>query len=204
MQSSLLSGRSGLFGVLWRQPVSLYGITGEDLLDCFYSFTVSQNHLVTLYMFHRTRVPPLTLKLQEGKWKIPELKMECVENRIHIGEIIIYILRHLSDAIVTFSNSYTHWCWWLPCKVSTRTSGAVWGSASCPRTLGHGELNQQHSGNKMLALSLIHIFWLVKITWTQQSNECKTVTIIKQFLFCTVYFAALKFAWLWFPLWVLS
>ena len=32
-----------------------------------------------------------------------------------------------------------HCCTKLPCKVPTSTSGAVWGSISCPRTLRHAD-----------------------------------------------------------------
>ena len=37
------------------------------------------------------------------------------------------------------SNSYIHSGWWLPCKVPTSTSGAVWGSVSCPKTLVYAD-----------------------------------------------------------------
>ena len=35
---------------------------------------------------------------------------------------------------LTVIHTFIHWWRWLPCKVPTSTSGAVWGSVSCPRT----------------------------------------------------------------------
>ena len=48
--------------------------------------------------------------------------------------------------------------WWrLPCKVPASTSGAVWGSVSCPRTLLYADQgNQQPPQNNMLAQPLSH------------------------------------------------
>ena len=40
-------------------------------------------------------------------------------------------------------HTFTHWWCCLPCKVPTSTSGAVWDSVSCPRTLQHAD-----QGNK--------------------------------------------------------
>ena len=36
-------------------------------------------------------------------------------------------------------HTYIHWWWQLPCKVLTSTSGAVWSSVSCPKTLRHAD-----------------------------------------------------------------
>ena len=73
---------------------------------------------------------------------------------LHLGH-----LAHQSKA--TYSNLYTfiHWWRWLPCKVLTSTSGTVWSSVSCPRTLWHadqGNRNQQPSDKKTLLLPLSH------------------------------------------------
>ena len=38
---------------------------------------------------------------------------------------------------LTVIHTFIHWCRWLPCKTST--SGAVWGSVSCPRTLWYAD-----------------------------------------------------------------
>ena len=56
----------------------------------------------------------------------------------------------------TYSNSYIHWWRWLQWKVLTSTSGAVWGSVSCPRTLWHAYQRNQTSDIPMLALHLNH------------------------------------------------
>ena len=40
---------------------------------------------------------------------------------------------------LTVIRTFIHWWWWLPCKVPTSTSGGVWGSVSCPRTLRHAD-----------------------------------------------------------------
>ena len=43
------------------------------------------------------------------------------------------------------SASFIHWWRWLPCKVPTSTSGAVWGSVSCPWMLWHADQGNQTS-----------------------------------------------------------
>ena len=43
-----------------------------------------------------------------------------------------------------FIQTFIHWWRWLPCKVPTSTSGAVWGSVSCPKTL-HADQGDQTS-----------------------------------------------------------
>ena len=76
--------------------------------DCFYSFMVSQNHLVTLHMFHRTRFPRLTLAPQEGNWNTRMKDWMWREVDSYQWNHYIYILKHLSDAVVTYSNSYIY------------------------------------------------------------------------------------------------
>ena len=44
-------------------------------------------------------------------------------------------IRRFYPKPLTVINTLIHWWWWLPCEVLTSTSGAVWGSVSCPRTL---------------------------------------------------------------------
>ena len=59
-------------------------------------------------------------------------------------------LQHLSLWILlskeTYSDLFTHWWWWLPCKVLTSTSGAVWGSVQAH--IRPVESNQWPSNNK--------------------------------------------------------
>ena len=43
---------------------------------------------------------------------------------------------------LTVIHTFIHWWRWLPCKVPTSTSGAVWGWVSCPRTLRHADPDQ--------------------------------------------------------------
>ena len=42
-------------------------------------------------------------------------------------------------------HAFVYWWRWLPCKLPTSTSGAVWGSASCPRTLRHADQGNRTS-----------------------------------------------------------
>ena len=55
------------------------------------------------------------------------------------------------------SNSCMRWWRWLPCKVLTSTSGAVWGSVSCPKTLadqGNPWATDTHNHHT-------HFFWAI-------------------------------------------
>ena len=55
-------------------------------------------------------------------------------------------VRGLADAFVQFELVlHTVWWRWLPWKVPTSTSEAVWGSVSCPRTLWHADQGNQTS-----------------------------------------------------------
>ena len=47
------------------------------------------------------------------------------------------------EAAFTVIHTFIRWWWWLPCTVSTSSSGAVWGSVSCPRTLWHTDQGNQ-------------------------------------------------------------
>ena len=55
----------------------------------------------------------------------------------------VEISQHLNFWLskATYGDSYIHkfllWWWWLQCEMPTSTSGAVWSSASCSRTLWH-------------------------------------------------------------------
>ena len=52
----------------------------------------------------------------------------------------LFKFRHLlfvQSDIQLFIHTFIHWWWWLPCKVPASTSGAVWGSVSCPRIPRH-------------------------------------------------------------------
>ena len=51
----------------------------------------------------------------------------------------------LFDQQFQMSASFIHWWRWLPCKVPTSTSGAVWGSVSCPWMLWHADQGNQTS-----------------------------------------------------------
>ena len=58
-----------------------------------------------------------------------------------------------------FIHAFIHWWRWLPCKVPSSASGAVWGFSILPKntsTCRPGESNQLPSDNKMLALPLSH------------------------------------------------
>ena len=54
-------------------------------------------------------------------------------------------IRPFSPKWFTVIHTFMHWWWWLPCKVLTSTSGAVWGSVSCPRTLLHADQENRTS-----------------------------------------------------------
>ena len=59
---------------------------------------------------------------------------------------------------------YTYWWQWLPCKMPTSTSVAVWGSVSCPRT---GERRNQ-SNNLSDSKTLSHRVKLVQTMLDQR------------------------------------
>ena len=61
-----------------------------------------------------------------------------------IKQIVFFLKLHLDKTVLTVI--HIHWRRWLPCKVPTSTSGAVWGSVSCPRTLRHADQGNQTSG----------------------------------------------------------
>ena len=56
-----------------------------------------------------------------------------------------YILGSLADLDKVTDRKFMHWWRWLPCKVETSTSGAVWGSLTCPRRLRHADQGNQTS-----------------------------------------------------------
>ena len=72
---------------------------------------------------------------------------------------LLFTFRAFSSNLHQFIHTFIHWWQWLPCKVLTSTSGTVWSSVSCPRTLWHadqGNQKQRPSDNKTLALPLSH------------------------------------------------
>ena len=76
-----------------------------------------------------------------------------------------------------------HWWWWLPCKVLTSTSGAVWGSVSWPRTLRH--LDQ---GNWTSYLLITRWSPWVKVSWDPDSGKlaCRVEGVLK-LTYCSRY-----------------
>ena len=111
--------------------------------------------------------------LQSPKPSIPNM---LVWYRIRQGTLTFrsYIRCSLSKA--TYSNSYIHsfihWWWWLPCKVPTRTSGAVWGSVSWPRTLRHAD-----QGNPTRDLPITRC-WLHP--WATAAPLSRTIVLMPQ------------------------
>ena len=78
--------------------------------------------------------------------------------------IYIHILGHSADAFVRsnlqkFRHTFIHRWRWLQRKVPTSTSGAVWGSVSCPRPLRHADQGNQTSSH------LITTRWLPCAPW---------------------------------------
>ena len=78
--------------------------------------------------------------------------------------IYIHILGHSADAFVRsnlqkFRHTFIHRWPWLQRKVPTSTSGAVWGSVSCPRPLRHADQGNQTSSH------LITTRWLPCAPW---------------------------------------
>ena len=80
------------------------------------------------------------------KRRVIQLWACCV---IKIITFLLRILRkqctviHFCPKRLTVIHTYIHW--WLPCKVQTSTSGAVWGSLSYPMTLRHADQGNQTS-----------------------------------------------------------
>ena len=62
-----------------------------------------------------------------GKWTCISLALFPV----HWPLKALYNTRHIHP----FMHTFVHWWERLPCKVATCSSGAIWGSASCSRTL---------------------------------------------------------------------
>ena len=72
--------------------------------------------------------------------------VKCLQRDIYIQGIHQTLLSKVSyNNSHIFIYTFTQWWWQLPCKVLTSTSGAVWGSVSCPKTLRHADQGNQTS-----------------------------------------------------------
>ena len=89
-------------------------------------------------------------------------------------EICIFLIPkkylHLAALVQHDLQIFIHWWPWLPCKVPTSTSGAIWGSASCPRTLRHADQGNWTS-NLVGSAPLPYLLWSFGFNYIRNSTK---------------------------------
>ena len=83
---------------------------------------------------------------------------------------------------LTVIHTFMHWWQWLPCKVPTSTSGAVWGSVSSPRTLWHA-----HRGNRTSDLPITRHWLYPWATAAEDWQSCDNYSLLSLAFGCPLW-----------------
>ena len=107
--------------------------------------------------------------LEKNKGRVPVSRKMTPTHRGVLTFTLRAFSRRFCPKRLTVIHTFINWWWWLPCKVPTSTSGAMWASVSCPRTLRHAD-----QGNQTNDLLITRRWLFPWITATGQKNTNTT------------------------------